>query len=100
MFNLKYGQMKTGIQLIATERRRQIKKWGTTPEHDIDFEGGQLLVAAVYALMNGNDESFSQEGWEKFEENVERDSHESFANLIKAGALIAAEIDRLQYQED
>ncbi len=88
--------MKTGIQLIAKERKKQIAKCGTSDCHDVDFEDGQLLTAALYALFNGNDERYSQIDWARFEENVERDRHEPLDNLIKAGALIAAEIDRLQ----
>lgn len=44
--------MKTGIELIAEERQRQIEKEGWTPEHDIlEHRHGQLVDAAVsYAL--------------------------------------------------
>jgi len=85
--------MKTGIKLIAEERKKQIKKWGTTECHDIDFQEGQLLKAAMFALTE--DDQYSQSDWVEFELNVERDRHE-IDNLVKAGALIAAEIDRLQ----
>jgi hypothetical protein len=87
---------KSGVELIAEERQKQIKMYGTTECHDIDHADNQLLNAAIYALTNGNITKYSQQGWEEFEENVERDYHE-IDNLVKTGALIAAEIDRLQY---
>lgn len=43
--------MKTGIELIAEERERQITKEGWTPEHDAEHKNGELAnAAAVYAL--------------------------------------------------
>lgn len=87
---------KTGVELIAEERQKQIKQYGTTECHDIKHENNQLLTAAMYALTNGNFSEYEQNGWHEFEEKVDRDYHE-IDNLVKAGALIAAEIDRLQY---
>jgi len=85
--------MKTGIDLIKKERAKQIKKYGTTKCHDVDFEQGQLVRAAIFALTE--DEKYSQSDWFEFELNVKRDRYE-IDNLVKAGALIASEIDRIQ----
>jgi hypothetical protein len=84
--------MKTGIELIAEEREKQIKKWGTTEAHDIDHEYGELKTASLYCLTGLPD--YLQYGWELFEVNISEKTE--LARLRIAGALIAAEIDRLQ----
>lgn len=86
--------MKTGIELIAEERQEQITKHGRTIERDIDQNSdGELIVAAIGAI-NGNDASFPA-GWDLvFVQKIcDKGVKE---RLIIAGALIAAEIDRLQ----
>jgi hypothetical protein len=79
-----------GAALIAAERRRQVTEEGWTPEHDAQHRNGELIrAAAVYAtdaadLIIG----WWPRGWE-----FKADSRVRM--LAKAGALIAAEIDRL-----
>jgi hypothetical protein len=64
----------TGAELIATERKRQIE----AEKMDIDaYKGGELLDGAI-CYING----YSAPGEDRIRE------------LIKAGTLIAAEIDR------
>src|ERR1035437_10469018 len=44
---------KTGLELIADERARQITEEGFTTEHDKQHDNGQLAAAAAsYALWN------------------------------------------------
>lgn len=83
---------KTGLELIADERAEQVKKHGYTPDHDRQHDGGQLLKAAMYAITS--DKNFMQDGFERFESRVDEDRHE-IVNLVRAGALVVAEIDRL-----
>ena len=84
----------TGIELIAKERKEQIEKHGFCETHDMEHDSGQLLKAAMFAMTE--DEQYSQDGFEKFEETIEGYRHSGcLHNLIVAGALIAAEIDRL-----
>ncbi len=102
---------KTGAYLIAEERERQIEALGYTPERDQHYGTGQLARAAsCYALpeafrsrpdhkrlkKNGqyvpNEWPFAPEYWKPSPDNRIRE-------LQKAGALIAADIDRLQYSE-
>lgn len=100
--------MKTGIELVAMERERQISKEGWTAEHD-DYQhaAGDLTEAALcYAeaatlQIAGLPMSAIKDTpktwpwdckWWKPSEDPER-------NLVKAGALIAAEIDRRQRQK-
>jgi hypothetical protein len=91
--------MRTGIELIAEERQRQIEVEGWTPEHDDVHVDGQLArVAASYAMPVGKGRidarrefflsGIGEDWWKPSPDNRIRE-------LVKAGALIAAEIDRL-----
>lgn len=98
--------MKTGAELIAEERARQISQEGWTPEHDDKYRCRELAKAAssylathtepdtVYPLSHPElaapcwDWPFTKKWW--------KPSSDPVRNLVKAGALIAAEIDRLQ----
>lgn len=87
--------MKTGIELITEERQEQIKKHGFNSDHDRQFINGELLEAAMYAITESDE--YSQPGlFDDFEMNIELHRHDDLRNLIVAGALIAAEIDRIQ----
>ncbi|MCX7010261.1 MAG: hypothetical protein NTY53_23985, partial [Kiritimatiellaeota bacterium] len=83
---------KDGAALIAEERRRQITEEGWTEEHDAQHTHGQLAHAAVAYILE-EPYRFWPLGWAK--EWWKPDSS-YVRNLTKAGALIAAEIDRLQ----
>lgn len=105
-----------GIMLIDAERRRQIESENWTPEHDDEHECGEMaMAAACYATptilyeveQRANAVTFSDpwpwdDCWDKrpHEGNVLLDNklespEKRIRQLIKAGALIAAEIDRL-----
>lgn len=109
-----------GADLIAAERQRQIDAEGWTPEHDASHTGQSLAWAAVaYAapetvyrkteLMGGvsyldpwpwQNDKRTTTGVHADRRRARRPSKpttaERLRELIKAGALIAAEIDRLQ----
>ena len=82
-----------GLAAIAIERRRQIEAEGWTPEHDDQHKRGELARAgACYAIADelGSERELLwpwSEDWWKPAGRIR--------NLGKAGALIAAEIDRL-----
>lgn len=101
--------MKTALELIAAERQRQITEKGYTPEHDDDHIGGEIASgAACYANVagvqcSGVDDSFVVEyavglGRQDWPFPVEsfHVSDDPLRNLVKAGAMITAEIERLQ----
>ena len=98
---------KTGIELIAEERQRQIEKEGWTPEHDAQHDTGDLaLAAAAYASAELYRRTTS-EGYDNtphiwpFERKWWKPTpNDRIRELQKAGALIAAEIDRLQSGEE
>jgi hypothetical protein len=91
--------MKTGIELIAEERQRQIEKEGWTKEHDAKHNKSQLaILAMLYVCPPKHRTMLSPTNWLK---SMGWDSKwwkptERIKELQKAGALIAAEIDRIQ----
>jgi hypothetical protein len=96
----------TGAELIAAERERQIVEEGWTTEHDAEHTQGELALAAVtyafHAVYRRSPEEMPGKAWPWWdEEDGQRyvswwkPSESQVRNLVKAGALIAAEIDRL-----
>ncbi len=118
--------MENGIELIKQERERQIDVEGWTPEHDDKHTDGSLaMVAACYATpvkiysmqsfaggpaffdpypgswAGRYDKRFSYGERKKNPGNMVPNpktytKKERMDLLVKSGALIAAEIDRLQ----
>lgn len=98
---------KSGIELIAEERQRQIEKEGWTSNHDSQHDVDTLAIAAsCYALpfyLRETDKNKVPKNW-PFADNWWKPENkypsEAFSDRIrelqKAGALIAAEIDKLQ----
>lgn len=96
---------KTGVQLIASERRRQVLKEKWTAEHDANHFDGELADAAVCYARQGS-VSISRDGfsftlsrthsWPWSPCDWKPTPKDRVRELVKAGALIAAEIDRLQ----
>lgn len=90
--------MKTGAELITEERQRQIEVENWTSEHDDKHTGNQLEAAAESYLVFGNLFRYQTEPPKVWPWNPSwwKPSNNKIRNLVKAGALIAAEIDRLQ----
>jgi len=106
---------KSGAELIADERKRQVETEGWTAEHDDNHSYGELAIAAVcYTAAGAGIEVFQhcethkpqhtfidpwpwEKEWDKRLEygRLPSSTDEKRDLLIKAGALIAAEIDRL-----
>lgn len=89
--------MMNGIELIAQERKEQIEKHGFSIELDHDYYNrGELLQAADFALHPLSEQSSWPEEWDQhFAERIR--NKDRIGQLKVAGALIAAEIDRLLY---
>jgi len=82
-----------GVELIATERTRQIEREGWTPEHDAEHVDGELVSAAIsYAIHPSRNSPPITWPWD---DEWWKPSPSRVRDLVKAGALIAAEIDRL-----
>jgi len=92
---------KTGIELISIERAEQIEKHGRTVELDmVENENYELSYAAHTLCMFEKARLFyrAPNGWNRdFWQRILKKSYKD--RLIIAGALIAAEIDRLQAEE-
>ena len=88
----------TGADLIAAERQRQIDVEGWTPEHDAEHDRGELADAA-HRYLSTYCEVPSDADW-PWEPGAWKPSSNPVQNLVRAGALIAAEIDRLQRGND
>lgn len=95
----------SGIELIAAERQRQIAIEGWTPEHDDEHDKAEMTDAAECYLHHANlqhravNPSYDANGipWEwPWRGCWWKPSEDRKRNLVKAGALIAAELDRLE----
>lgn len=107
---------KSGVDLIAKERTRQVEREGWTSAHDDGHDAGELaMAAACYAspdLLYVEERHVNSIGfidpwpWDEGYDKRPRNGNEILPNhrltvsnrihqLAKAGALIAAEIDRL-----
>jgi hypothetical protein len=92
-----------GIERIAAERKRQIEEEGFTAEYDEQYANGDLADAAVcYAMSDdfknykcGGGVTFKERIWPWYDEGWKPTPDNRIRELEKAGALIAAEIDRL-----
>lgn len=101
-------KIKTGVELIAEERQRQIEVEGWTAEHDAKHTDNSLALAAIcyadpnvyYHQENGIiRHRIPNKFWPKRLNICWFKPKDRIRDLIKAGALIAAEIDRLQAQK-
>lgn len=105
--------MKTAIELIVDERKRQIEAEGYTPEHDDTHTNGELaMAAATYAARpNINVNIGKHHGvfltikrgmlW-PFESKSFKPSYydDRKRELVKSVSLMIAEIERLQRLEE
>lgn len=100
--------MKTGALLISQERERQQLIYGYGPYQDDMHRSGEMNDAAIsYAMAAAKQargeplrclqtmESAGMIPW-PWEASYWKPSDDPIRNLVRAGALIAAEIDRLQ----
>lgn len=97
----------SAIEAIAAERQRQVAVEGWSPEHDDYHGGGQLAqAAACYAMVTAQSPNDHRHGpfyppqewpWgaDWWKPGFKRDVANRRRCLVKAGALIVAEIERL-----
>ena len=84
----------TGVSLIAKERQRQIDVENYNAEHDDDHGDGQMAMTAAALAVAGTSAGLVMQGYEDWG-LVEHHKNDRVRQLVIAGALIAAEIDRL-----
>lgn len=104
--------MTTGVQLIAIERDRQMVVEGHGPIHDDTHMADELAVAAAAYATPENRRGYAHHykydrpmvrlpvGWpwepEAWKPGDPANRQDRIRELVRAGALLAAEIDRLQ----
>lgn len=101
---------KTGVEMIVEERQRQIVEEGWTAQHDDRHQDGEIIGAAISYAIAG----IYPEGTDGAEYNLKNrikywwpnrwdwgwwKPKSRITNLVRAGALISAEIDRLLRKE-
>lgn len=107
--------MKTGIKLIAEERKRQIEVEGYTKQHDSNHKASEFVYAAIAYTEAAKVGVICQEIGNTNENDIMRKKFgmglyfpwgqtnfkptTNIRDLVKAGALIAAAIDRMQAQK-
>lgn len=92
--------MKDGAQRILEERKRQIRREGFTEQHDDqEHHKRELLTAALCYAQNVYNKrpasKFVPGAWPWDVDEYKPTPDDPVKQLVKAGALIAAEIDRL-----
>lgn len=101
---MKNVRISTGAELIAAERDRQIDEEGWTSKHDDKHSSGEMADAAAaylaYRDWHGHEDGDSPPPIWPWEDTWWKPAPDNrIRELVKAGALIAAEIDRLQREE-
>lgn len=94
-----------GIESIAAERQRQIEIEGWSPEHDDEHDAGEMAAAAAAYTFSGylssNTRVYPADPLGFWPWDVSwwkpKGARE---DLVRAGALIAAEIDRLDRADE
>lgn len=89
--------MATGAELIVAERQRHFDVEGWTPEHDDQWIHGELAVAAACYAVHRLGLILVRKVW-PWDRSWWKPTDE-ITDLKKAGALLAAEIDRLKRTE-
>lgn len=92
------------IQEVYAERREQVQREGYTYDHDDGHPGQMALAASCYAAVAGEAAQFGKtdtagqrppsESWWPWEPNAWKPKN-SRRDLVRAAALIIAEIERL-----
>jgi len=103
--------MKEGVRLIQEERDKHKELYDYDEEHDDEYKRGELISAAMLLLTNGWKESNMSHSRYQIIETLDKIFPWDYIykrrflkktpedSLIVAGALIAAELDRLQREK-
>lgn len=87
--------MTKAVQEVLAERQRQIDVEGWTPEQDDRYTTGELADAAAnYAAFAGQQRKYPYTGWWPWADSWWKPTTRR-RDLVKAGALILAELERL-----
>ena len=85
-----------GVEMIFAERKRQVVNEGWVSKHDSEHASDELAKAAVcYAMPARHRSRWLLSFWPWAVRYWKPTPDDRIRELVKAGALIAAEIDRL-----
>ena len=100
--------MSASILAIAAERRRQIDVEGWTAEHDSNHARGALALAGACYALSAASRRFRDAGADRLANNIKASAdclwpwekgwwkpQDNRRDLVRAGALIAAELDKM-----
>ena len=93
-----------GIELIAKERKEQLEKHGISVKNDaqfnslMQFNGLPALPIAVIGILDNSFRHAPAHWDKKLLDKIQKKPYKE--RLIIAGALLAAEIDRVQFIDD
>lgn len=93
------ANMAAALAAIAAERRRQIEEEGYDASHDDMETKGQLAIAAACYLSYQSHLGSQIEEWWPWDFKHWKPSADRKIDLIKAGALIVAELERIARAE-
>lgn len=94
--------MTKAAEDVLAERRRQIEREGWTPEHDDEHVSGEMaLAASCYAVVGLTDASPTEvpAWWPRQWDSSWWRPRDNRRNLVRAAALLLAEIERLDRRE-
>lgn len=100
----------TGVELIAAERERQVSELGWTAEYDDqEHHNGDLVrvaichaahdVVTIFERVTTSRATIYRSPW-PMSWRDRTTEHSRIRRMVIAGALLAAEIDRIQREED
>lgn len=90
--------MKAGVELIAEERQRQIEQEGYTAEHDSQHNANEFVLAAKAYIDCNFPKTHPIDTWPWLSDGFKPKDY--ISNLKRAGALIAAAIDKMQVEDN
>ncbi|MCO7217087.1 hypothetical protein NH448_17860 [Halomonas sp. OfavH-34-E] len=101
----RYDNIDDALKLIRGERVRQVSKEGFTPDHDDQYADGELMAASICYLLaavlqNAGLQAHRQPptGW-PWASEWWRPAGGARRNLVKAGALLLSELERMDRTE-
>lgn len=93
-------QTADSTKLIDDERNRQVLKEGFSAEHDDQYVNNEMPDAAICYLIEPDQRDCSPFPWPFHDTWWKPSPEDRIRELVKAGALILAEIDRLQRKQN
>lgn len=95
----RHYQTRSGLDLVALERVRQVVRGHNQPQDAAEHRHGELVRAAICYAVEPQTLGFADVYWPWAEERYKPTPGDRIHELTVAAALLVAEIDRLHYLE-